>query len=632
MSKKVAYFGQDLGYWDDLRKRFINTYPKEEFEFSNNILSSDNINRSIYELYNFAPNIIYIDIKENDKSSVAFAAMLKRINFFSMIPVIALVSNVKEVMNLISDHIDFVFVKGVETHDVVYHPMQFKYPDIAESEEFAMGSIEEETKIKLKEIARVGYYGLSSMHLEAGNLIEPGTIVEIEHHLPSEHMATKYFKVLKNGSVDIYYDARHWLDLEYLFVDPHQKEDGSFSLNVEDLSEDELDKKLRIGKSLKKWVNGNSSYGSRKRTKLLAIDPDMNYFSDYDKLPDSYDFFVRINEQFAPDFKNLTRILPDIILYVYPEFNEESYVEVEINAKSDNPLSVDDLDKPVNVEGRTDSARKLENFEKKQDAVFSELITRLKSFGNDAPYLIILKCKKYNSKSFQAKYNYNFALVHSDIIGMDILTRMIHQLEEKRLSKEEQEINAKIAALRKKDPMKYAKVNKTYFDPPKYFVSKKDDLSNAYIIRDANLVEISESICFFTTKEEIGYGNYYLTHPFTFAVKIIPVDGKISVKEGDSYKYCGLIHAIGEKEKMRLRQYVNDIYTHHKKEARAAGILEQQEANKRFIEEKEQARLEAEAKEHGEEHKPEEEVEEEKVLTEDEKLMESLEGIASKNK
>ncbi|WP_419172178.1 hypothetical protein [Halobacteriovorax sp.] len=637
MSKKIAYFGHDLGYWDDLKKRFINTYHKEQFDFIDLKVDETTVNHSIYELFKFAPNVVYIDIKENDKASIDLARLLKKINFFSMVPVVALVTNVKEVMNLISDHLDFVFVKGVETHDIVYHPFMFKYPEIAESEEFAMGALEKPAPIKLKEIARVGYYGLSSMHVETANKIESGKLIEVEHHLPSDHMATKYFNVLKSGSEDIYYGSRYWLDLEYLYVDPAKKEDGSFSLNVEDLREDELNKKLKLGKSLKKWVNENASYGSRKRTKLLMVDPDMSYFEDNKKHPDTYDFVFRINEKFDSEFKNITRIMPDIIVYSFPTFNEDTFVDTEDEddkKKNSNPLSLDEPGKTVDVEGLSESAKKLEAFQRRQDAIFSELITRLKSFGADAPYLIILNCTKYTSKSFQDKYSYQYALVNPNKIGMNVLAQMIHQLEEKRLQKEEQDINAKIAALRKKDPMKYAKVNKTYFDPPKYFVSKKDEMSHALIIRDASLVEISESTCFFTTKEEVGYGNYYLTHPFNLAVKIVPQEGKLSVKEGDTYKYHGLIHAIGEKEKMRLRQFVNDVYTQHKKDEREKEAQEQQEANKRFIEEKEKARLEAEAvasaDSESDEEKSSAQETQEKELTEDEKLMQSLEDTASK--
>lgn len=577
-TKDIVYIGQDLGYWSDLEKRYSHTYQDAIFKFHHLKLTPTTVNETIYNLFNIKPSIIYIDVNEQDDHARNLGMILKRINFFDYIPVVALVNNVSQVEKLISIHYDFVFIKGVETHDVVYHPYKLKYHDEAKSGEFALAKLSAE--IKLKEIARVGYYGLTSMHIETLNTLEKGRVVEVEHNIPKENMRTNYFVSEKMGEDSIYYGARHWVELDYLYVDPAKREDGSFSLNVEDLSEEDLNNKVMVTRNLKKWITENSSYGSRKRTKLLMIDPEMNYFKTNGKMIDGYDFVFRINESFNEDFKYLSRIGPDIVVYCYPEKNPE----------------LEDVDK-TDVEKLTAIAENMESKEEDHDAILKSAISNLKKLGPQPPYLIVLNCSKYTSQTFQQQFNYQYALVNPNMIGMNILAQMIHQLEEKRLEKEELEINNKIATLRKSDPIKYAKVNKTYFDPPKYYVSKKLPISNALILRDAVLTEISESVCFFTLEEPINFGNYYLTHPFSFAVKVIPQDGKEYVKEGEVYKYHGLIHAIGEKEKMRLRQYVNDIYTQHKKELREQAAQEIQEVNKKFIEDKQKAELEAKQKE-----------------------------------
>ncbi len=590
-SKSIIYLGHDLGYWDDLKKRFAKTYPDAGLSLLDFKLSEKSNNKIIHDLYMLKPQIIYVDVDEKDPKGSELGMLLKRINFFSRIPVVALVSDLKQVKKLISVHFDFVFVKGVETHDVVHHPYKLIRPEDAVSGEFALAKLSDD--IKLKEIARVGYYGLSAMHVEANNLLAENTVVEIEHALDKNQMATNYFVTQKIGDNNVYYGARHWIDFEYLFVDPAKKEDGSFSLNVEDLNEDTLNKKVMIGRTFKKWVNENSSYGSRKRTKLLMIDPDMHYFQESDKMIDSYDFVFRVNEKFNNEYKYIERIRPDIIVYCFPDPNvhaQEDQVELEESSKE---TKTQDLKNELDVDTLKQEAKKIESIEEAQDAILKDAIVHLKNLGPEAPYLIILNCKSYTSISFQQKFNYPHALVNPSRIGMNVLAQMIHQLEEKRLEKETLDINSKIAALRKKDPMKYAKVNRTYFDPPKYFVSKKSDLSHALILRDAKLKEISESICFFTIDEEISFGNYYLTHPFNFAVKVVPHEGKDNVKEGDSYKYLGLIHAIGEKEKMRLRQFVNDIYTQHKKEQREQEEQALKEANEKFLLDKKKAQAEA---------------------------------------
>ncbi|MFG1498708.1 hypothetical protein ABMA70_00775 [Halobacteriovorax sp. XZX-3] len=588
MSKKIAYLGQDLGYWDDLKKVYAKTYPDEEKSFHHFSYNEKNINLCIYDLFELAPSIIYIDIKKEEVFGHNLGMILKRIHFFRSIPVVAIVSNLDEVKKLISIHFDFVFVKGIEVHDVVHHPYKLRYPSEAVSSEFALAKLT--APIKLKEIARVGFYGLSTMHIESNNIAQEGKLVEVEHSLEKNLMATNYFIARKHGFDNIYYGANGWSELEYLFVDPVKREDGSFSFNVEDLSEDELNKKLKIGKTFKSWVNDNSSYGSQKRTKLFMVDPQLHYFKQSEKLIDTYDFVFRINEKFDQDYTYVGRLNPDIIVYCYPDFISD----VEMEDAKDNQ----DVEQMANV------AQNLEEFHKRQDEILKDAISNIKKLSDNNPYFIVINCDRYDSKAFQERFNYQFALVNPTMIGMNVLSQMVHQLEERRLVKEEQELNTKIAALRKKDPIKYAKLNKSYFDPPKYFISKKSPLSHALIIRDAKLIEISESICFFSLDQELVLGNYYLTHPFNFAVKIIPQDGNVFIKDGNTYKYKGLIHAIGEKEKMRLRQFVNDIYTQHKKEIREKEALEMQEANARFLEEQrkaglteEEAAAEAEAQE-----------------------------------
>ncbi|WP_412471386.1 hypothetical protein [Halobacteriovorax sp. RT-1-4] len=575
MSKKIAYLGQDLGYWDDLKKVYAKTYPDEEKSFHHFSYNEKNINLCIYDLFELAPSIIYIDIKKEEVFGHNLGMILKRIHFFRSIPVVAIVSNLDEVKKLISIHFDFVFVKGIEVHDVVHHPYKLRYPSEAVSSEFALAKLT--APIKLKEIARVGFYGLSTMHIESNNIAQEGKLVEVEHSLEKNLMATNYFIARKHGFDNIYYGANGWSELEYLFVDPAKREDGSFSFNVEDLSEDELNKKLKIGKTFKSWVNDNSSYGSQKRTKLFMVDPQLHYFKQSEKLIDTYDFVFRINEKFDQDYTYVGRLNPDIIVYCYPDFISD----VEMEDAKDNQ----DVEQMANV------AQNLEEFHKRQDEILKDAISNIKKLSDNNPYFIVINCDRYDSKAFQERFNYQFALVNPTMIGMNVLSQMVHQLEERRLVKEEQELNTKIAALRKKDPIKYAKLNKSYFDPPKYFISKKSPLSHALIIRDAKLIEISESICFFSLDQELVLGNYYLTHPFNFAVKIIPQDGNVFIKDGNTYKYKGLIHAIGEKEKMRLRQFVNDIYTQHKKEIREKEALEMQEANARFLEEQRKAGL-----------------------------------------
>ena len=126
------------------------------------------------------------------------------------------------------------------------------------------------------------------------------------------------------------------------------------------------------------------------------------------------------------------------------------------------------------------------------------------------------------------------------------------------------------------------------------------------------IMAISESTIQFTCPYDLEIGNYFITTPFVFAVRLFADSGAQKSKQGKANVYSGLIHGIGEQEKMRLRQYINEIYTRHKREERDQARQELEAANKSFLESQEAAESAEEGTEENSEESSESNSEESK--------------------
>ena len=170
-------------------------------------------------------------------------------------------------------------------------------------------------------------------------------------------------------------------------------------------------------------------------------------------------------------------------------------------------------------------------------------------------------------------------------MNFDLVLQMADLFEKKQEATINAKIDQKIIELRKEDSAKFGRLTRNDFIESRYHVNKKSELSKGSFVREVELKGINESEVYFLCDQELALVNYYIENPFKMVVSLVPQDGKNAQKQNKMLLYKGLIHSIGENEKKKLRQFVNEIYTAAKIEQRKA----EEEAFKAMNRDKEQS-------------------------------------------
>lgn len=563
-SKRILFIGDDRGYWQSLEHRFTSTYEHVNFDIVNYpIFKASLVNTKLVEIMELRPSFIYMDLTKSDKEMFQLALYLKRITTLAKIPLIGLVDKEEQMEETLLHGFDFVFIKGGELHDVIYHPYMMKYPKEALKKDFALAKFKEEAT--LTEVMRVGYFGEDYFHVECDSRFNEGDILKIKSNIPGEYNKCDLYTVKKRGKKDLYYNYKYHYDLNVNFLDDLTEPEFEMddALAIEDKNErdkeiarikadqeqriaDHEDQLKRIKKKYKDWVLYNKDAKVAKKTKILLVDEYLDFLKDEERKLDSFPYTVRVQTDFEDDFSRIEKYLPNLIVY---------------------QISAPDLDEGVELSEEEMNEVVAKN-EARMTDVFSKLVAKVNQIDDYTPFIIIFNCVNYSSKAFQDTFRYDLILTNPGPINFEIILQMAQVFEKKQNEKFEGHIQNKITELRKQDPSKYGRLSLADFIESKYYVSKTSNLSRAYYDHKIELVAISESEVFFTTEHEIELGNYYLEKPFKMMVRLIPQDDKPFIQEQKSLKYKGLIHSIGEVEKKELRRYVNEIYTAHKSEER----------------------------------------------------------------
>ena len=562
LSKTILYIGTDVNYWNSVQRTFETTYEHVSFEFvSKPPFSENDINQVLLDIIELDPDFIYLDLCKNEKPLISLGQFISRIMAFRHTPTIGLVDKLEKTKEMLGYGIDFVYVKGAEIHDVVYHPYFYRFPKEALKKDFALARFKKEATIT--EHLRVGYYAEDYMHFECTSQFSVGDVIKIDSNIPKEHVLSQLYTVRNVSKRDLYYNTRYSYDVEYKVL-PDFKIDQSEleqAMLVEDTKEQEKavarakasmsqkqaeydDRLKKMKKSLKDWVVYNTDDSKAKKTKVLIVEEQLKFLEHDNRKLDSFDFMIRVQTGFDERFSQLEKDLPHILVYSIPDLET-----------GDHEFDEDEL-----KELQTHHEQQTSDF-------FRDLIEKIGTIENYAPFIIIFNSTQFTSKAFQDTFKYNLILTNSGKLSFDIIAQMAELYEKKQQEKIDKSINDKILELRKKDPKKYGKLNKSDFVEPRYYVSKTSDLSRCEYNHKVELRAISESEIYFSTEKILTLDNYTLKEPFNMTIRLVPQDDRPFMKEGKSLIYKALIHAIGEQEKKELRQFVNEIFTSHKKDA-----------------------------------------------------------------
>jgi hypothetical protein len=578
----IVYCGKDKGYYQTLVQRYQSTYGHLDFTLYNLVQETDYL-PMLSKLIELDPVIVYIDFSSNTKSSLKLSRQLNRLSTFTKVPVIGLVDDTSNLKECWASGVNLTHVKCGEIHDVLYHPMILGLPEKVKKPTFARGKFKKPVEVDLINDFRIGYITPTYIHAEGDFPQKKGDVLELKTSLPNDLIPSKKFIVNDVTNNDLYYDFEYAYNLGITFVDEPEFDDGELdkAMALEDpkakqnmINQIELAKKTRIEdhknqirickKKHKAWVVDKLTFSKPKKTKVLIVDKEMAFLKTVKGTLDQYPYTIRLQTILTEDIRSLRKVFPHIIAM---NFISKSFLET-----MENPNLTEIEREALQEEFKVRETNSLNQV--------GRLIKRIKATDSYTPFVIIFNCSNYSSKALQDTYEYPLVMCHDGPMDLDFILKMAELFERKQEEKYEKKVEEKILALRKEDPMKYGRLTKADFEEQRYYVSKSDNLSFVSSRQRIEIRSISESDLTFSCEEELGQSTYRLEDPIRCSVTIVPVDGKISVKDGGVNVYRGLIHSLGELDKKELRRYVNDTFFTDINEKRSKELEDFQQLNK----------------------------------------------------
>lgn len=633
--RKILYVGDDSSYWSNIQKRFLSSYSKINWEFIKVYdLEKEEYQRAFINILEKDAAIVYVDFSTRTEEHLTIANFLSRENSLKNQPLVGLVPEPGMIKKVQSSGVDILHIKCGEFHDVVWQAMNLAFPGESGTPDFAVAKTLAESKIY--DDFRIGYFAPTYVHCEGNLKLNKGDIIEVESDIPKSIVPSNKYIIKHIDDSDLYYDFKYTYDLEYVYVDePDFEADAEAELiGVEDeeeqkkilakakdsINEKREEYKARLRKSkkeVKDWILENSDRSQPKVTKILVVDKALMMLRNEPQPVDKQPYTFRFQTELMPTMVEIDQIRPNIIAV---QFMGDQFIETR---EEGEPVKNEDGLVLTEDEAKNFLAVEKKKAEEAHMAQISRILEKVKDTEDYDPFIIVFNSYKHSSKSLQDGYQYQLIMAHKGPMEMSIILHMAEMFETKQRKAYETKIKAKVAGLKKQDPVKYRKLNENDFKEKRYYVSKVNPLSFVSTNYPIEVESVSESEVTILTELDLEQKTYRLLSPCPFSIAIVPhPDGRMKNDVGGKNQYRALIHTVGEKEKKAIRQYVNEIFFKPLAEEREKEHEAFKELNDKVhteIEKKKKEEEEAKAAEEAAK-KAEEEAAKEEVFSADEEI------------
>jgi hypothetical protein len=577
-TREILYLGNDSSYWTTIKNRVSQKLNEKAVNYHSIKLNNTTNYQIVYlEVIKINPHIIFFDFSTNVQFFLKLAHMLKRENSLKNTPIIGLVEKKENAVDCIFAGVEVIHVKCGEYHDIIYDAFFLAFPTETETPDFAKAEFERDVTLICD--LRLGYITPTSFHAEGNVKLDPDTTITIESEVPMKMVPSQKFICKDISNFDLYYDYKYNYELQFLFVDEPEFDDEELEQRLEGLDENQrvliikttkvnrrlevADYKSRLKKTKKDvttWISDNMDRVKPKKTKILIIDKDLKFLLDPKKILGDLPFTVRTQTYLNEELNDIKVLRPDIISFQFFDLDritQEVEDHFENGLKEDGtPYYPDELSF-VKEELLKD---KINDGETQVLDQLSLILKTIKSLDNYKPFIILFNCHSYSSQSIQESFKYPFIIVNKNKIDLNPVIDMATMLEKRNDKKKLDLITSKVKTLKKSDPKKYRSLSNKDFEDKKYYLSNKNTLSKISTTFPVVLKSMTESELSFSSKLEFDPGTYRLDFPVDMSITIVPIDGNNYEVDGDKKIYHCLIHSVGEDDKKKLRQFVNEIF------------------------------------------------------------------------
>lgn len=611
----IAYVGKDMSYFKDVKERFESTYEEQKFKFRALYADDPKDLKSLQkEIIHSNERIIFIDYSLNSPEMLRLAYALRTEWSTKDRLVVGLLSSLdsrRYLLNSLSLGIQFHYVKGLEISGIVHSCMAVVYPDIVKDMDYAKADVAFDAEAVTT--LQIGFLTDRYIHIESNFNFPVDTELFLKTSFFLPVPLSDYYKVVRIQDRNLYTVCDHSFDLEYVHlasaeIDKAEKKVAEFqakakkdpkdkNLQFEVSSwESELeaarkkakeDAKLR-GPGLREWIFENESKSRPKRTKVLAIDRQMQLLSTNKNL-DSFSFAIRLHSTIDQAGQLLYRTYPGIIAFNldYPHEDGVYFGGDESTDKTDSVKENAEGQETSNEESNTEAAdEKSDDYALKANINGIEqlkwLVEAVKSHEGYHPFLMIFNSRE-DQDILKREIEYNQMLSIKSPLNLEAIEKVASAYAESG----GREVTH--------DPSKQFgnKERRLYF-------SKYDPQSFAFYGFDLKVTALSEAEMAFSTDVDIPMFTYlYIKYPVKMTLTVVPPSTPLNPPDlpRGHKPYYALINGLGEIEMKNLRKHINDLFFTEKSQKEADDHAEQERLKVEYQERKKREEEEAKLKE-----------------------------------
>lgn len=530
MSEKLNfyYFGDDEAYFRALQGEFIK-HSKLNINFKRFFEKDEKKIQSLFiKFAQHHPACVFIDFSKFSQDYMHLARLITRTPFehnYVAVGLIDYLSPLEVLQESMITGVDLTHIKSAEIYNVVFSVTKLLAPDNIKSHGFATASLSEEWSAGIP--VKVGYVHQEGIHFETDWPLKKDDLIDFKHFWTTKRIVpSQQLKVQEVSTKDLFYHFNYSVDANFLFQDELKITEEMDPALLKEKKNERDDLIEHHKRQLKKWIENSEADSLEKKAKILVVDRAFHFFDDQGRT-DKYDYTLRCIPFFNDISLELDRLGPQVIA-----FNMEKATEGEAKNNSET---------------------------------LGRLVRALKSkYQEEEKFVIVFNCPT-PSKELQNLFQYPHIMTSKEDLSVEILLR-IAEVYDQKLS----QITSKTPVVKK--------------NQKKVFLKKTSPASLGEINIAIKVSKLSETDMILTCDVPLEKGlNFHLTQPVPMYIHIVPIKGPGKVPE-----YHGLIHAIGEAEKMKLRQFVNSIFFRD----HDAKISEETEEFKKLNEEKLKEKLE----------------------------------------
>ncbi len=493
----VFYLGNDEAYFKTLQRDF-KKYTRFDIDLRQLYESEESKIQSLFvEIYKLNPVLVFIDYSNSSQDYLHITRLITRTPLEKKIITVGLLDLLTP-PEILEESIS----AGVDFAHIKQSDAFDVIFDISRSlspqdkMQHGFATAKLKEEIYVGVPAKVGYIEQQGIHIETDYPLSKGDRVRLKTHLNDK----KVFP-----SQEVFIQATSKSNLFYQFK---QNADAQFlfvdefiapeGMDPDDLESKKLDRMDSIDRYKKELQKWIDDNLSRSLEKKAKVLVVDQDFTFYldQKRTDKHPYTIRCVPFLSDMHGELDRLRPQVIA-----------VSLE---KPETPTTKNNVQMLLNLVGVL-------------KAQFAEL----------SPFIVIFNTET-GSKEFQTLLSYDHVMATEAPFSVDVMVRMAEIFEKK--MKKAQVIGVK--------------------DEEKVFIKKTNLASNAHIMISINITKISETDIFFESDAPFSENmNLKFSFPVNMYVNIVPIKGQGKVPE-----YHGLIHALGESDKMELRRFVNSVF------------------------------------------------------------------------